>query len=215
MYYKISDFIEDWKYESESTIKVLSNLTDEVLTVQFNNEIRTAGRLAWHIVTSIGEMAHRTGLTFETIDENAAIPSTIKEIVEEYKRASDGMIKEIKSKWKDETLLLEDDYFFAACMVKHFSLNEGILNNRITNDDLVTIFNQKNLIEIYLGSFNCFKSVNVNFLSFLNLELLSCNLYYCVHFNLCLRFSVRRTHFSGVTSSGLAEFFSDFRTAKI
>jgi uncharacterized damage-inducible protein DinB len=111
MYYKISDFIEDWKYESESTIKVLSNLTDEVLTVQFNNEIRTAGRLAWHIVTSIGEMAHRTGLTFETIDENAAIPSTIKEIVEEYKRASDGMIKEIKSKWKDETLLLEDDMY--------------------------------------------------------------------------------------------------------
>jgi len=33
MYYKISDFIEDWKYESESTIKVLSNLTDEMLTV--------------------------------------------------------------------------------------------------------------------------------------------------------------------------------------
>ncbi|MDZ7625657.1 MAG: hypothetical protein U5J96_14590 [Ignavibacteriaceae bacterium] len=52
MYYKISDFIEDWKYESDSTIKILSNLTDEVLTVKFNNEIRTAGRLAWHIVRS-------------------------------------------------------------------------------------------------------------------------------------------------------------------
>lgn len=61
MYYKISDFIEDWKYESESTIKVLSNLSDESLTVKFNNEIRTAGRLAWHIVTAIGEMANRMG----------------------------------------------------------------------------------------------------------------------------------------------------------
>jgi uncharacterized damage-inducible protein DinB len=111
MYYKITDFIEDWKYESEATIKVLYNLTDEILTVKFNNEIRTAGKLAWHIVTSVGEMAHRTGLTFETVDENAPIPSSVKEIVDEYKRASDGMMKEISEKWKDETLLLEDDMY--------------------------------------------------------------------------------------------------------
>jgi uncharacterized damage-inducible protein DinB len=111
MYYKISDFIEDWKYESESTIKILSNLTDEVLTVKFNNEIRTAGRLAWHIVTTLGEMAHRTGLTFETIDENAPIPSSVKEIVDQYKRASDGMVKEMLEKWNDKTLLLEDNMY--------------------------------------------------------------------------------------------------------
>jgi uncharacterized damage-inducible protein DinB len=108
MYYKISDFIEGWKYESESTIKVFSNLSDESLTVKFNNEIRTAGRLAWHIVTAIGEMAHRMGLTFETVDENAPIPKTAKEIVKEYKRASDGLIKEINEKWNDSTLTLED-----------------------------------------------------------------------------------------------------------
>ncbi len=111
MYYKISDFIEDWKYESESTIKVLSNLTDEVLTVKFNNEIRTAGRLAWHIVTSVGEMAHRTGLAFETVDQLAPIPSSVKEILDEYKRASGNMVKEIIEKWTDETLLLEDDMY--------------------------------------------------------------------------------------------------------
>jgi uncharacterized damage-inducible protein DinB len=108
MYYKISDFIKDWKYESESTIKVLSNLTDEVLTVKFNKEIRTAGRLAWHIVTAIGEMANRMGLAFEKVDENAPIFKAVKEIVDEYKRASDGLIKEIKEKWNDDTLSIED-----------------------------------------------------------------------------------------------------------
>jgi len=111
MYYKISDFIEDWKYESGSTIKVLSNMSDESLTVKFNNEIRTLGRLAWHIVTTVGEMAHRTGLTFETVDENAPVPSTAKEIVDEYKRDSGNLMKEIKEKWKDETLLQEDDMY--------------------------------------------------------------------------------------------------------
>lgn len=111
MYHKISNFIEDWKYESEATIKILSNLSDEVLTVKFNKEIRTGGRLAWHIVTSMGEMAHPTGLKFEAADEHAPIPSTIKEIVDEYKRASDGMIKDIIEKWTDETLLIEDDMY--------------------------------------------------------------------------------------------------------
>ena len=111
MYYKLSDFIKDWKYESESTIKVLSNLTDESLTLKFNNEIRTAGKLAWHIVTSVGEMTHRTGLTFETVDDNAPIPSAAKEIVAEYKRTSDGMVKEMSEKWSDKTLLSEDDMY--------------------------------------------------------------------------------------------------------
>ena len=111
MYRKISDFISDWSYESEATIKILNNLTDEVLTIKFNNEIRTPGRLAWHIVTTLGEMAHRTGLRFETVEENAPVPLMLKEIVDEYKRASDGMIKEITKNWKDETLLLEDDMY--------------------------------------------------------------------------------------------------------
>jgi uncharacterized damage-inducible protein DinB len=111
MYYKISDFIEDWKYESESTIKVLNNLTDYSLTKSSGENIRTPGRLAWHIVTSVGEMAHRTGLTFETVDEKAPIPFTAKEIVDEYKRTSDGMVKEMLEKWNDKTLLLEDNMY--------------------------------------------------------------------------------------------------------
>jgi uncharacterized damage-inducible protein DinB len=111
MYYKISDFIEDWKYESEATIKILNNLKDDLLNKKVNENVRTPGRLAWHIVTSVGEMAHRTGLTFETVNENAPIPSTAKEIVDEYKRTSDNMIKEMSDKWNDQTLLLEDDMY--------------------------------------------------------------------------------------------------------
>jgi uncharacterized damage-inducible protein DinB len=111
MYYKISDFIEDWKYESEATIKILNNLTDVSLNKKANENVRTPGRLAWHIVTSIGEMAHRTGLTFKTVDENAPIPAKAKEIVDEYKHTSDNILKEMSAKWNDQTLLLEDDMF--------------------------------------------------------------------------------------------------------
>ena len=121
MFYKISDFISDWAYESESTIKVLSNLTDEMLTKKVHEKVRAPGRLAWHITTSIGEMVHRTGLTFETVDENAPIPTSLAEIINSYKQASDNMIAEIKAKWNDETLMLEDDMYGEMWMKDVFS----------------------------------------------------------------------------------------------
>ena len=111
MYYKLQDFITDWAYESESTLKVFNNLTDESLTKKVNDNVRTAGRLAWHVTTTLGELAHRTGLTFKTVDENSSVPATAKEIFEAYKNASDNMIAEIKEKWNEETLNLEDEMY--------------------------------------------------------------------------------------------------------
>ncbi len=111
MYRKLEDFINDWTYESESTLKIFNNLTDELLTKKFNENVRTAGRLAWHITTSIGEMAHRTGLTFKTVDDNSPVPATSKEIIDLYKKASENLLSEIKEKWNDETLSVEDDMY--------------------------------------------------------------------------------------------------------
>jgi uncharacterized damage-inducible protein DinB len=111
MYYKLEDFLNDWKYEYESTLKVFSNLTDESLTKVVNENIRTAGRLAWHITTAIGEMAHRTGLTFKTVESNSVVPTTVKEIVDAYKEASENLLDVVKSNWNDETLNVEDDMY--------------------------------------------------------------------------------------------------------
>jgi uncharacterized damage-inducible protein DinB len=108
MYRQIEDFINDWKYESESTLKMFSNLTDESLTKKVNENVRTAGKLAWHITGAISELGHRMGLTFEKVDQDSPIPSTAKEIVDEYKHASDVLINEIKEKWNDDTLSVED-----------------------------------------------------------------------------------------------------------
>jgi len=111
MYYKIEDFVKDWKYESEATLKIFNNLTNETLTKKVDDNVRTAGRLAWHITTSLGEMAHRTELTFKTVDDQSSIPDTTKEIVDAYKDASDNLLSEIKTKWTDETLSVEDDMY--------------------------------------------------------------------------------------------------------
>ena len=111
MYIKIEDFINDWKYESESTLKVFNNLTDESITKVVNENVRTAGRLAWHITTSIGEMASRVGLNFKADDPYSPAPATAKEIVNAYKEASENLVNSIKSNWKDDTLFVEDDMY--------------------------------------------------------------------------------------------------------
>ena len=111
MYRKLEDFVKDWTNESKSTLKIFNNLTDESLAKKVNENVRTAGRLAWHITTSIGEMAHRTGLTFKTVDENSLVPATAMEIMEAYKQASENLLSDIKANWHDESLFVEDDMY--------------------------------------------------------------------------------------------------------
>jgi uncharacterized damage-inducible protein DinB len=108
MYRKLEDFLNDWAYESQATLKVFSNLTDESLNKNVGENIRTAGRLAWHIAGAISELGHRMGLTFDKIDQDSQFPSSAKEIVNKYKNASDALAREIKEKWNDDTLLLVD-----------------------------------------------------------------------------------------------------------
>jgi uncharacterized damage-inducible protein DinB len=107
----IEEFLTDWTMETESTLKILSALTDEALKRKVYDEGRTAGFLAWHIVTSIGEMMNRTGLSVKSFDEESEPPASAKEIAETYKAVSDSLKEEIKTKWTDETLKAEVEMY--------------------------------------------------------------------------------------------------------
>jgi uncharacterized damage-inducible protein DinB len=61
MYHTISEFLQEWKAESEATIKVFGKLTDESLGYRVSPIGRTIGRLALHITATIGEMLGRRG----------------------------------------------------------------------------------------------------------------------------------------------------------
>ncbi|HEY5122468.1 MAG TPA: DinB family protein [Ignavibacteria bacterium] len=111
MYKTISDFIRDWKSESESTIKVLANLSDDSLKYMSHQGGRTIGFLAWHIVITVGEMMNKSGLKVECPEENSPEPASAKEIENTYKNVSASMVKEIESKWTDATLDEELDLY--------------------------------------------------------------------------------------------------------
>ena len=104
MYYKIRDFVNDWKNESEATLKVFKNLNDESLNKKFHDNIRTPGRIAWHITGAIPEMMNRTGLHISGPEQNSSIPESVEVICEEYQNSSDSLIAAVSLNWTDECL---------------------------------------------------------------------------------------------------------------
>lgn len=111
MYYKVEDFLKDWKYESESSMKIFNALTDDSLNVKVTGEGRSLGFLAWHITQSIGEMMNKTGLNIMGYDEKQDAPVSSKEIADAYKQVSDSLIDGIKTNWTDDKLMLEDEMY--------------------------------------------------------------------------------------------------------
>jgi len=111
MYRKVSDFVEDWSYESGMTLKLFNNLTDDVLNKKLHENVRSAGRLSWHMVNSIGEMIQRTGLEFEAEVDDTKIPATAKVIYDAFKRTSLNMLEAVKNNWQDSSLDEEVDMY--------------------------------------------------------------------------------------------------------
>ena len=107
----ISDFERLWQTEVEATQKIFKHLTTKSLQQEVHADIRTLGRLAWHCVTSIPEMANRTGLHLAGVSPEATIPATAKEIFDAYNTVAISLLEQVKSQWNDATLLVEDEMY--------------------------------------------------------------------------------------------------------
>jgi uncharacterized damage-inducible protein DinB len=111
MFHTIDDFVYVWSQEIEATQKILKHLTDASLTREFSPDVRTLGRLAWHIVTTLPEMMERTGLTLVGPRPDDPIPATAKEIFRSYNEAAISLLDQIKGQWTDATLAQEDNMY--------------------------------------------------------------------------------------------------------
>jgi uncharacterized damage-inducible protein DinB len=111
MHHTINEFIEDWKYEKDSTLKVFEKLDDNSLSFKADGVRRSIGFLAWHIVTSLSEMISRTGLKISAPEENSPQPASAKEIYDAYKQAADSLSEVILNEWNDDTLKVEDNMY--------------------------------------------------------------------------------------------------------
>jgi len=111
MYRTIQDFLNDWKYESESTLKMLNALTDASLLQKVSAEGRSLGFLAWHIVLTLGEMGGKTGITVQAPSEDAPMPAASSIIATAYDAGARSVADEISKHWTDAMLLEEIEMY--------------------------------------------------------------------------------------------------------
>lgn len=104
MYYKVQDFLNDWDLETESTLKILNNLTDQSLNQRVTEQGRKLGRLAWHLIGSMSEMGALAGLTINKIEDKYIPGVSAKEIAETYSKAAAEVKTSIMDSWKDENM---------------------------------------------------------------------------------------------------------------
>lgn len=104
MYRTINDFLEDWKYESEATLKVFKNLTQESLDQKVSPEGRSLRRLAWHIALGNADVLTHAGFKVENFNKFEAAPDKLEDIIKVYEKYSQLVKETIAKNWVDESL---------------------------------------------------------------------------------------------------------------
>ncbi|MFN8323638.1 MAG: DinB family protein [Chitinophagales bacterium] len=110
MYTRISDFLHQWKYESEGTLKLFNLMSDDMLNKKINERIRSAGFLAWHITHTVKEMMEKAGLKIDGKDQSNYNGESVREIYACYQQSSESLVRELAN-WKDEDLLIETEMY--------------------------------------------------------------------------------------------------------
>ncbi|MDX9790517.1 MAG: DinB family protein [Candidatus Kapaibacterium sp.] len=111
MIHSIDEFLAEWAYESQNTLKLLSSLTDDSLKIKVYSEGRSLGYLAWHIVTTIPEMLGRTGLSLTVPEGHDKEPASASMIIEEYKKQSQSLVKALNDNWTNDTLNVDFEMY--------------------------------------------------------------------------------------------------------
>jgi uncharacterized damage-inducible protein DinB len=146
MYRKVQDFLDDWKYESEATLKIFANLNDDALNDRSHPDVRTLGRLAWHITITVSEMLNRTGLTIEGPKEEAPVPGSVKEISQAYKESADSVLKHVSEKWNDASL--EEEVNMYGQMWKKGTVLSSLVNHQIHHRAQMTVLMRQHGLKV-------------------------------------------------------------------
>lgn len=105
MYRRIDDFLTAWQHETETTHKVLAELTDESLGFVAVEGVRSIGKLAWHIVQALVEMPTSAGLTVPHADTlESPPPATARAFVDAYDARAAAVASVVRDAWTDEML---------------------------------------------------------------------------------------------------------------
>lgn len=137
MYKNIVDFIVDWEIEKELTLKMFSNITEDVKSLHVNENIRSLERLAWHITETLMEMPSKAGLLDCDFKEDDLIPGSILEIIDTYKKYSFLFVDVLQKNWNGADL--EEEIEIYGQKWKKSKLLSVLINHQIHHRAQMTI----------------------------------------------------------------------------
>ena len=111
MFTRIETFAEEWNSERQATLKMLEALNDVSLQQKVDDQGRTLGRIAWHIVLTLGEMAQSAGLSFAAPGEKEPVPESAQAIAAAYRKTAEALMTAVQTQWNDERLQEEIDMY--------------------------------------------------------------------------------------------------------
>jgi uncharacterized damage-inducible protein DinB len=108
----VSAFLRIWEHEALETSKLLEKLTDASLDRPISPDVRSIGRLAWHLAMSMGEIARAAGLAVDGKDEKEMpVPPTAAAIKLVYDRLSAAVLVAVRDNWTDDSLTQMQEMF--------------------------------------------------------------------------------------------------------
>lgn len=110
MFTTVAEFTAAWKAEMEKAEKLFDALSDDSLNQPQHDDIRTLGRVAWHVVTTLPEMCNRFGFKLEGPTEKDPIPSKVSDIKQAYMSNAKKLLNQLDG-WSDADLRIEDDMY--------------------------------------------------------------------------------------------------------
>lgn len=113
MFTTLDAFLQSWQFESAHTQRLMDALTDASLAqpVAPGTDRRTLGRVAWHLVQTLPEMANRTGLAVGGVDLEAPVPAHAAAIAAAYAATSRSLAEQLRASWRDESLATEHEMY--------------------------------------------------------------------------------------------------------
>jgi uncharacterized damage-inducible protein DinB len=137
MYPTIESFLDDWKLESASTLRILKVLTEVSLAQRVTPDGRTLGFLAWHIVLTLGEMGGKAGLAVSAPAEDTQAPAHTAAIVAAYETAARTLAEQVRARWTDR--MLADELPMYGSIWRRDSVLNSLVRHQIHHRGQMTV----------------------------------------------------------------------------
>lgn len=103
MYSNVADFIAQYTFEAAATEKLIAATSNEQFAFEPHAKVRSTGRVAWHIIHSLGGLAAELNIGITQID-NDKKPTTKEEAVAMYKQASQELLAKVQESITNDML---------------------------------------------------------------------------------------------------------------